>query len=611
LTDYLAFVGGFLLFISAFSVSYEVFARYVLRAPTKWTFEVSILLVFVAVFTTVAFTLKEFGHVTVEAVARYFPQQTQRLLEIIAFVMIALFSVVFLRATWEMVGSSMRNGEMSAMLHYMVWPLKAVIFLSFVVLFLQALRLLVSKCREFYDHGLLRAQGDAKKTVIILAIYALCLVTSVLVFNYVNIAAGLILLLLSLLVFYVPIGFGIGWVAIMGSIAVMGTHVGLNAIPQQFYLAWNEFSMVALPLFIFLGFVMHKTGLADDMFAFARAWVGHIPGGLGIATLIVCGIFAAISGSSVANAATIGLVAIPAMLRYKYNPPMAAGLVGIGGTLGVLIPPSTGLLLIGVITGESIAKLFMAGVLPGILAIIFLSLMTMFLCKRNKDFVRLPKEPMKERTVATRKALPALLMPVFMVVGIYSGVFTATECAGVAVVYALVYSVFSRRVKIRDIGQVITESTKTVGMMTVLVAAGMALSNVTAMMQVPQRAAALIIHSGWGGAAFIVATMVLVIILGMFLDGGAITILTIPILYPIVNALGYNMIWYAIIFIMCTEIGLLTPPVGMNAFVVASVSKIPFMDVVKGSIPFLLIMILMMLLVAFIPGLALWIPSTM
>lgn len=202
-------------------------------------------------------------------------------------------------------------------------------------------------------------------------------------------------------------------------------------------------------------------------------------------------------------------------------------------------------------------------------------------------------------------------MPVIMLGGIYSGVFTPTEAAGVGVIYAMLFSILSGRIKFKGMYSLITESTKSVAMIGILVAGGMGLANVTAMLRVPQKAAEFVVTSEWPGWLVILGTMVLIFILGMFLDGGAITLLTMPILAPVVSALGYDVIWFAVLVVLCTEIGMISPPVGLNVFVVQQVSGIDMVDILKGSIPFILVLVLVMLLVAFFPQLALWLPSTM
>ncbi|NLO98365.1 MAG: TRAP transporter large permease subunit, partial [Peptococcaceae bacterium] len=274
-------------------------------------------------------------------------------------------------------------------------------------------------------------------------------------------------------------------------------------------------------------------------------------------------------------------------------------------------PPSTAFITIRVLTNETIGALLMAGLVTGCIAVILLSVAAIIYCIKTKAYEPLEKITLKEKLKITWRSIGTLFLPVLMLGGIYSGIFTPTEAAGVSVVYGILFSVLTRRVSIKDMVGLISSSTKTVAMIALLVAAGMTLSNITAMLQIPQTAMEWVTSTGWSGAAIVTTSLVIVFILGMFLDAGAIIILTIPILYPIIVALGYDFIWYSIIFVFCTEIGLITPPVGMNCFVLQQISGLDLIQVVKGSLLFLLVLLFCMLLVVFIPELALWLPSTM
>jgi len=604
------FVGGMLLFATGFIITIQVILRYVFKARNIWTDETATIFVLIAVFTTLALGLREGSHVRMQTVFDRLPKLTQMVLEIISYLFIFIFSAIYTFVAFQMMMDSLILGETSPMLHLPMWPAKALILIGFIILTFQTLQLFIKKLNVFPKN--LAAPNAAKKfTFVTVLIYIILLIAAIYVIFKVNMGAGLVFFLLVLLVASVPIGFTIAIISMLGAIGLMGTDLGLIYVPQAFYLQWYNYNLLSLPMFVFLGFVLHKSGMAEDIFAFARAWVGGLPGGLAVATIVVCGIFAAVSGSSMANAVTIGLIAYPALVRYKYRENMAAGMIAVGGTLGVMIPPSTAFITIGVLTNESIGALFMAGLVPGCIAVILLSVAAIIYCIKTKAYEPLEKITLKEKLKITWRSIGTLFLPVLMLGGIYSGIFTPTEAAGVSVVYGILFSVLTRRVSIKDMVGLISSSTKTVAMIALLVAAGMTLSNITAMLQIPQTAMEWVTSTGWSGAAIVTTSLVIVFILGMFLDAGAITILTIPILYPIIVALGYDFIWYSIIFVLCTEIGLITPPVGMNCFVLQQISGLDLIQVVKGSLLFLLVLLFCMLLVVFIPELALWLPSTM
>lgn len=601
---------GLLLTLCALVVTYNVIARYVFRAPTGWAFEISIMLMLVAVFFTVSYGLREGSHVSVRVLTRLLPAQTRKIFEIVSYVFILGYSIVVARYALIMVIDSFTLAERSDFLFLPVWPIKAAFFTAFLVLSFQALRMLITKCYLFFttqDSAPAKPVISALMVLALIAALALGVITSLTL----NPTLGLLLLLLVLLAAGIPISFTLGIVGTMGFITVLDVARGLSGIPQVTYWIWDGYTIMALPLFIFVGHIMYRSGLADELFQFARTWVGHFPGGLAIAALAACAIFAAISGSSVVNAATIGLVAIPAMVAYKYDKRIACGIVVAGGTMGILIPPSTAMILIGITTDESIGHLFMAGMVPGILLFVLLSIGAVILVKRSGKYQPLPKIAWRERLIGTKKAIGGLMMPAIILGGIYTGVFTPTEAAAVAVAYALIFALFIKKMKWAQLLEIIKESTKTVAMAAVLLAGGIAIGKVVAMLQVTQDVCAYFVIAGWPGWLVILATMGFILILGMFLDGSAICLLAMPILAPVIRSFGFNMLWYSVLFTMNTEIGLITPPIGMNVFIIQQVSGVDFQEVLRGALPFLVILVVAIIIVAFLPILATWLPGTM
>jgi tripartite ATP-independent transporter DctM subunit len=545
-----------------------------------------------------------------EFVVEKLPKTTQTFLESLSYLIVFCFTAGYSCFALNLALTSIRLAEKSPMVNIIMWPIKIIIFISFVVLSLQALRMMLSNVC-----GLVRRLKQAKQplthAVISSVIFIAAVVGAVYFCLNVNMIGGIFMVLLVLLAGGVPIGFTLAIVSVVGSIGILGLERGFESVPSLFYLTWNSSSIMALPLFVFLGYILHKTGLADDLFSFARVWVGRIPGGLAIATLFVCMVFAAVSGSSMANAVTIGLVAYPALTRYKYDEDMSAGMIAVGGTLGVLIPPSTAFLMIGIMTDESIGELFMAGIIPGVIATVLLSVAAVIVCKVTGKFEKLEPVPFREKLKASKKAVGILILPILMLGGIYSGIFTPNEAAAVSVVYALIYGLASKRIRLSNIFNMISDSTRTVGMVAMLVAAGSALSNVMAMLRVPQITTEFIVNSGFPGWAVVLGTLVVVFLLDVFLDAGSITILAIPLFAPILTAFGYDLTWYAVLFVLWCEVGLITPPVGMNAFVVQQITGVSLMRILKGSLPFLLVLIFVMALVSIFPELATWLPSVM
>jgi C4-dicarboxylate transporter DctM subunit len=603
-------VGGVLLAFCALIVTYDVICRYVFRSPTGWAFEISILMMLMAVFFTVSYGLKEGSHVHVEVIVRLIPVQAQRIFEIIGYIFVLCYAVVFSRYAFIMFMKSFTVSEKSDFLSLPVWPIKTAFMVAFIVLALQAFRMLVTKCYMFFTDQRSQPSRPTASAVIVLILMA-ALFLGMMMTLKLSPTVGLIVLLLVILAAGIPISFALGIVGTIGFISLLGVSRGLGVLPQVTYWIWDGFTIMALPLFVFVGHIMYKSGLADELFKFARVWLGHLPGGLAIAALAACSIFAAISGSSVVNAATIGLVAIPAMVSYNYEERVAAGVVAAGGTMGILIPPSTAMILIGIAADESIGHLFMAGMLPGVLLFVLLSIGSVIIIKKTGTYKPLPKISWQERLTSTKGAFGSLMLPIIILGGIYSGAFTPTEAAAVAVAYALGFALFVKKIRWTQLLVIIKESTKTVAMAAILLAGGIALGKVVAMLQVTQNAVTYFVTAGWPGWLVILATMGLVLLLGMFLDGSAICLLVIPILAPIVRSLGFDMLWFAVLFTMNTEIGLITPPIGMNVFVIQQVSGIDAHQVLRGALPFIVVLLIAMLIVAFIPGLCTWLPGTM
>lgn len=610
MSSVLGTMGGVLLALCALVVTYDVIARYVFRAPTGWAFEISVLMMVMAVFFTVSYGLKEGSHVRVEVIIRLIPSGARKIYEIISYIFVLCYAIVFSRYALIMFIKSYTLSEKSDFLSLPVWPVKAAFVAAFFVLALQAFRMLVTKCYVLFSGQRSQPARPAASALIVLVLI-IALFVGIITSLTLNPTVGLLVLLLVVLAAGIPISFALGIVGTIGFIGLLGVTRGLGVLPQMAYWIWDGFTIMALPLFVFVGHVMYKSGLSDELFKFARVWLGHLPGGLAIAALAACAIFAAISGSSVVNAATIGLVAIPSMVAYNYDKRIAAGVVAAGGTMGILIPPSTAMILIGIVSDESIGHLFMAGMLPGILLFVLLSIGSIIIIKKTGTYQPLPKVSWRERLTATKGAFGSLMLPLIILGGIYTGVCTSTEAAAVAVAYALMFALFIKKIKWAQLLEIIKESTKTVAMAAILLAGGIALGKAVAMLQITQNVCNYFVAAGWPGWLVILAIMGLVIVLGMFLDGSAICLLAIPILAPIIRSLGFDMLWFAVLFTMNTEIGLITPPIGMNVFIIQQVSGIDAHQVLRGALPFLIFMALAMLIVAFFPALCTWLPGTM
>lgn len=389
------------------------------------------------------------------------------------------------------------------------------------------------------------------------------------------------------------------------------TDFNMYMVAQKMFSALESPPLMAIPGFVLAGALMSRGGISKYLIASLRSWVGHLRGGLSMVTILACMIFAAISGSSPATAAAIGGILIPAMINAGYDKRYAMGLVAASGTLGILIPPSITFVLIGVTANESIGKLFMAGVLPGI----FLGgvlLVTAIIYARIYNYGGDPKCDWKTRRDATIKAIPGFMLPVIILGSIYGGVCTPTEAAIVSVFYALFVSVvIYREMDWFVFREVLRESIGITSMIFLIIPAAMTFAMYLTSEQIPARVAQWIAESGLGVIMFWVAVQTMFFIMGTFLEAVSIVFITLPILLPIIKALDINMIHFAVVMVVNMELAMITPPVGLNLFVVSGIARAKLEDVVKGVLPFIVVMILTLIFLVIFPKVSLYLPSLM
>jgi len=417
-----------------------------------------------------------------------------------------------------------------------------------------------------------------------------------------------------LAVFIVAIAIGMPVFLAMGISATLGMGLlgGVDRLFENMALgalnALNSYTLLAVPLYILTGTLMEATGLSSRLFTFASVWVQGLRGGLGVATLVACSIFAAISGSSVATAATIGLVALPALAKSNYPVAQSGALIAAGGTLGILIPPSIGLLIFGVITDQSIGALFIAGVIPGVLIATLMAVFVSVTAPRDRRF---KGASWAEKKAALKEAGAILALPLIIFIGIYGGFASVTEVGAIAVAYVLVVGFAYRRLGYRELKQAGRRAVSATVMIMMLMAFGSLLTQFFTQSGVPQSLAALIADSGLSKFAILTIIIIFYLILGMFLEAISMMLLTVPILFPIMTALGIDPLVAGIFVILAVEVAQITPPVGINLFIVSGIGKIPFGAISKAVLPYVLLMVAMMYLVLYIPSLSTWLPATM
>jgi C4-dicarboxylate transporter, DctM subunit len=373
----------------------------------------------------------------------------------------------------------------------------------------------------------------------------------------------------------------------------------------------NTYLLVAIPLFTLMAHFMIRGRVVDDLYSTVHTLLRHLPGGLAVATVAACTIFAAISGSSVATALTIGSAAIPQMLRYGYDRRIAFGVVGAGGTLGILIPPSAPMVLYAVVSDTSIGALFMAGLIPGLMMAALFAAYSMF-GAATRGAERLPRADLREALVALRKALWALSLPPVILGGMYFGVFTATEAAGVGAAAALaIGSLVYRSLGLHGIWQAARDAARTSAMLFMILVGAALFGHVLTKLRIPAQMVELVTAYGVSQLGFLLAVMALVLLLGMFLETISIILITTPVVLPVLVALDISPVWYGVLLMINLELALITPPVGMNLFTIKAIAKAPLADIIVGILPYVLLLLAGLALVLLFPQLALWLPGTM
>lgn len=415
--------------------------------------------------------------------------------------------------------------------------------------------------------------------------------------------------LLIILFLGLPVAFSLGSTSV---ILILLNHLPVKIIGSTMYSSLESFTLLAIPLFVLMSQILLDGRVGDDLFDVMNAWVRHLPGGLAIATILACAFFAAITGSGAATAATIGMVAYPAMIQRGYDKKFTLGLLAAGGTLGILIPPSIPLILYGAITEESVGKLFIAGVVPGLILTAIFVVYAVFKSKRG-GFTPIERTSWSERLRVTGKNIWGILLPILIIGGIYSGAFTPTEAAAVGLAYSLFITVFIyKTIKIRELPKICLKSVETSSMIALIIAAAILFGRVMTMLMIPQKLTELIIEHNFTPLMFILAMNLLMLILGMVLETVSIILLTMPLVAPILLALNIDPIWYAIILTINMTMALITPPVGMNLYVINGLSDdINMGDIIQGVWPFIILMMFMLVLAIVFPQLSLWLPSIM
>jgi C4-dicarboxylate transporter DctM subunit len=387
------------------------------------------------------------------------------------------------------------------------------------------------------------------------------------------------------------------------------TQVPIESVALKLFTGIEKFEIMAIPFFILAGNFLTHGGVARRMINFASSMVGHWHGGLALAGVFACALFAAVSGSSPATVVAIGSIILPAMVKQGYPKRFGAGVITTSGALGILIPPSIVMVMYSVTTNTSVGQLFMAGVIPGLLLAFFLGLTTWFLAKKH-GYPRMPKATWGERWKAFRRSAWGLFLIVIVMGGIYSGIFTPTEAAGIAAVYAFVIAVYVYRdLKLVQVGKVLLDSAAMSAMLLYIITNAVLFSFLMTSENVPQAMASWLTGQGLGPIGFLIVVNLLLLLAGNVMEPSSIVLIMAPILFPVAVQLGIDPVHFGIIIVVNMEVGMCHPPVGLNLYVASGITKMGISELTVAVTPWLLTMLAFLLLITYVPAISLWLPK--
>jgi len=419
--------------------------------------------------------------------------------------------------------------------------------------------------------------------------------------------------LFALMLLRVPVGMAMGLVGVTGFGYLVGGTPALKMVGQTTMRTVTDYTFGIIPMFLLMGQFAANSGMSRELFRTANSFVGHFRGGLGLATVAACGGFAAVSGSSVATAATFSTIAYPEMRRYGYPQSFATGVIAAGGTLGVILPPSTVLTVYGIITEQDIGKLFIAGIVPGLVAaIMYMVTIGIIGLVRPSYLPAGQRSSWRERFLSLKDVWASLLLFVFVIGGLYGGLFIPTEAAAMGAGGAFLIGIARRRLSRQAILSSLLGATRTAAAVFTVLIGAILFGYFLTVTQTPQNVTHFLTGLGLGRYGVLALIMVMYLLLGCLMDALGMIILTIPIIFPVISALGFDPIWFGIIIVMTVELGLIHPPVGMNVFVIKSVIEdVKISTIFKGVLPFVATDILRLILLIAFPILTLYLPSQM
>ena len=594
----------------------DVCSRYIFDSPITGSYELTEFMMAILVAFGLAYTAAHQGHINVDLLLTRTSPRSQAVINSITALLGVGFFILMTWRSFIYAGKLRLDGYTSQSLEIPTYPFAYVVAVGCAILVLVLLIFLRGQLREVTKEAPLPV--SAGFLALILLVFLL-FVTPLFgawfswQIDPLNVGFLGIGLLLLLLFSGMPIALAMGLVGFLGMAYVNGLMPGLNVMGTAPHTISSSYNMSVVPLFVLMGALCFHAGLSKELYYAVYRWIGHFPGGLAMATIGACASFAAVSGSSVATTATMGMVSLPEMKRYKYDLGLAAGSIAAGGSIGILIPPSVILVLYGILTEQSIGKLFAAGFIPGVLEALFYMATIYILCKRNPLLgPKGERADFRQRIRSLKATWGVVVLFVVVIGGIYMGVFTPTEAAGAGAFGALIFSLGRRRLNWKTFRDSLEETSKTTAMVFLILIGATLLGYFLAVTRLPFELSTYVSELDVNRYIILGMIILLYLILGAIMSSLAMIVLTVPIIFPVIEALGFHPIWFGILIVRVVEIGQITPPVGINVYVLKGVAKdLTLQGIFRGVLPFLVADICHVALLIAVPQIATFLPDLM
>ncbi len=613
ITTFLVYLSAISSFIMALLVLLDVVMRVVFDRPITGIIELETIMLGVLCFFSIAYTAFEDGHVSVDIFIKKFPENFKLFLGCFFPILgIFFFSVV----SWQFIvrtQDSMRDFEVTDMMGWALWPFFLIAAIGCALL---CLVLVIDYLKN--QSRLIRGFSKPWFPTLLVWVLASVLIGMPMLLKTFSIefepfSVGLFMMAVMIILLFLgfPVAYTMGLIGLVGTWFLADTEVVLGLIRTTIYGEVANYFLCTIPFFVLMGLICLRSGVSQKLYDSAYKWFGWLPGGLSIGTIFACGIFAAVSGDSLSCAATMGSVSLPEMKKYNYSDALATGCVAAGGTLGILIPPSLGFIFYAIITEESVSKLFAAGIIPGIILVLMFSAAVSLLCFINPALgPKGPIVPFREKIIAIKDVWTVMVLFIVVIGGIYAGFFTPTEAGGIGVIGAFIVSLASRGFSFKGFWWALMGTAQITGMVAGIMIGMTILGYFVALTEIPMKLSDFI--SSLATSRYVIFALILFLyfILGMVMNIIPMIMLTLPIIFPTIIALGFDPIWFGVIMVLMMEMGQISPPVGINVFVISGVAKnVPMSTIFIGILPFMLMELILIIILTIFPQIIMILPD--